>query len=864
MLHGVIDDEQNYDWSPLRPYLPYKNFKKSIHLLSKYYSFISLSDAVAMLEGKKPLQPYSAVLTFDDGYINNKKIALSFLDKYKIPATFFVTTGHIEHRKFYWYDLLDYAFQHSGQKKLEILLGEEIHSINANNRKDLQESYRRFLRYYNPSNVNDFEVREEALLLIKEFEKEFGEKLSHILINDEQVSLMSWHDVIEVAQQGVSIGSHTADHVRLATVPTEEIRQQLESSKNDIEKQISKSCEFLCYPNGSFNEEVISIARACGYRAAVTTLYGTNKLGHDLFSLRRIPFPRTNKKISILASASGLFDRVEIFSGWWSNCVVSRIKKIMPISSSGRSIFPVKVSHAHSSTDSSEPNGEMNGQNRFVKNVIFGWGAQFVYVIAGFILPRMINNSMGSEALGVWDFAWSLIAYFGLVQAGVVSSVNRYVAGYRAVHDNENVNVSVSSVNCILMIMAAVIVLLSLGAYILIPKLLITKLGEYVFDARSVVFWLSMSLAVQVGLAGYGGVLTGCHRWDLHHGVNVVSRVATLFGMIVVLFSGGGLVTLALVYFFCESLVLVARIFLAYRTLPELQVRFSLIRWQRSKEMLSFGGKTFLPTLGDLFSVQTVNILIVWFLGPTALAIFARPLALIRHVQTFMARFAFVLSPTASSMQAMDDVGKINELLIKAGRYGALIVFPMMSFLFINGGPLLQVWMGEQYNKQLLISAMVLGYLPAVFQLPMGSIVRGLNIHGRPGIVRFIAAIVGIGGAVFAMGILHLHLEWVVVAVAIPLWASEVIYVPLYVKRHLSLSLRDFWRNAIVEPAIYVLPFTIVILLIRICFRENPYIIILLSFLIGTPVLFIVYWKKALSDLVKNKIKRKISMVFKI
>ena len=93
-----------------------------------------------------------------------------------------------------------------------------------------------------------------------------------------------------------------------------------------------------------------------------------------------------------------------------------------------------------------EKTGEdLTGRDRLVSNVLFSWSAHFVFIAAGFIMPRMIDRRLGQELLGVWDFAWSLVSYFGLVQMGLTSSVNRYVARYRAVGDISGVNQVVSS-----------------------------------------------------------------------------------------------------------------------------------------------------------------------------------------------------------------------------------------------------------------------------------------------------------------------------------------------------------------------------------------------------------------------------------
>ena len=85
------------------------------------------------------------------------------------------------------------------------------------------------------------------------------------------------------------------------------------------------------------------------------------------------------------------------------------------------------------------------------RNVLSSWGGHVVFVLAGFVMPRLIDVRIGQVSLGLWDFSWSMVSYFGLAQVGVGSSVNRYVAKYRAANDVESLNRTVSSVNVIQM-----------------------------------------------------------------------------------------------------------------------------------------------------------------------------------------------------------------------------------------------------------------------------------------------------------------------------------------------------------------------------------------------------------------------------
>jgi len=91
-IHGVMDELDRPSWKPLRPQLARAKFEQYLRILSKHYRFVPLLDAVEMLGGRRPIQPYSLVLTFDDGYRNNITHALPILRRHSAPATFFVPT----------------------------------------------------------------------------------------------------------------------------------------------------------------------------------------------------------------------------------------------------------------------------------------------------------------------------------------------------------------------------------------------------------------------------------------------------------------------------------------------------------------------------------------------------------------------------------------------------------------------------------------------------------------------------------------------------------------------------------------------------------------------------------------------------
>ena len=275
------------------------------------------------------------------------------------------------------------------------------------------------------------------------------------------------------------------------------------------------------------------------------------------------------------------------------------------------------------SSQDNESISDLTGRDRLTRNVLASWAGHFVFIVAGFIMPRTIDRQIGQDALGIWDFAWSLVAYFGLVQGGIGSSVNRYVAKYRAIGDIDNVNRVVSSVTCILIIAALIVLALTFLFTLTLPEIWGVRLADRVTEAQWVVFLLGTSLAVRMIFSAFNGVITGCHRWDWYNGINAGWYAITVGAMIASLLLGAGLRGLALVYLCGAVLTCLSYVLAAVRFCHGLRVRFKFAHWSTAKQMLTFGGKTILPTIANLLLNQTISILVISFLGPASLALYS-------------------------------------------------------------------------------------------------------------------------------------------------------------------------------------------------------------------------------------------------
>ena len=101
-------------------------------------------------------------------------------------------------------------------------------------------------------------------------------------------NILTWPQLRELDDAGVTIGSHTRTHVRLTEIPKSSMIDEISNSKKQLEDALGKSVDYFAYPYGLYDQEAITTVVDAGYSAACSTLSGFNRGDQDIFQLRRI------------------------------------------------------------------------------------------------------------------------------------------------------------------------------------------------------------------------------------------------------------------------------------------------------------------------------------------------------------------------------------------------------------------------------------------------------------------------------------------------------------------------------------------------------------------------------------------------
>lgn len=118
----------------------------------------------------------------------------------------------------------------------------------------------------------------------------------------------TWAQLREMAQDGLTVGSHTIHHTYVPRAARQMLQQEFQESKQRLEQELGRMIRYLSYPVGGFTAEAQQLAREAGYAAAFTTNRAFERR-LDLYAIRRIKMTdKDTNPVILLAKLSGYYD----------------------------------------------------------------------------------------------------------------------------------------------------------------------------------------------------------------------------------------------------------------------------------------------------------------------------------------------------------------------------------------------------------------------------------------------------------------------------------------------------------------------------------------------------------------------------
>jgi peptidoglycan/xylan/chitin deacetylase (PgdA/CDA1 family) len=195
-----------------------------------------------------PLRGLSVAITFDDGYADNLYEAAPLLERFDMPATFFIATGYIGDAGEFWWDELERL----------VFCADGIQGPR-------DPIYRQLYAELQPLPHEARRRRLDALAVNAGACK--SARPTHRILAEDELWQLDAHPLFE-------IGAHTVTHPVLAALSPANQSAEVSDSKNYLEALLGHPVTSFSYPyggSGHYSALTVQAVRQAGFERACTT-----------------------------------------------------------------------------------------------------------------------------------------------------------------------------------------------------------------------------------------------------------------------------------------------------------------------------------------------------------------------------------------------------------------------------------------------------------------------------------------------------------------------------------------------------------------------------------------------------------------
>lgn len=291
LYHRVADPSEIGELDPSMIDATPAEFDAQMGWVKQHFQPVSIDDVLEARRAGRALPLDSVLVTFDDGYRDNFEHAAPILQRHGMKGLFFITTGHVQHRRLFWWEQTSLLVRRCRLPRVRIAYPRS-EDLDLSTPEDKDQAVRRLNKIIKERYALDLQRFLAGVAEACEVRWDDGEARA---LADR--ALMSWEDVRTLRRQGMGIGSHTDSHRILLTLPPEPLVAELSGSRAALEQLLGEPVTTIAYPVGRAIAQVVPVRQAvaaAGYELGFTTRSGVNRLSaaDDPLDLERISVDR--------------------------------------------------------------------------------------------------------------------------------------------------------------------------------------------------------------------------------------------------------------------------------------------------------------------------------------------------------------------------------------------------------------------------------------------------------------------------------------------------------------------------------------------------------------------------------------------
>lgn len=437
----------------------------------------------------------------------------------------------------------------------------------------------------------------------------------------------------------------------------------------------------------------------------------------------------------------------------------------------------------------------MASTKRFAFNVMMNWAAMAVGMAIPFFLTPFVVRSLGATAYGIWILAVSTVSYLGILDLGLRSAIIRFVSKAEAQGNPQEARSSISAALWFRILISSCVVVLSLILALAFPHLFKIPAGME-RAAQITVLLCALGVAITLVSGVFGAVLAAISRFDVLSSVSMGQALARACGVILILRSGRGLISLAWWEFTVILLSGLVTSGVALKIFPTARVRVARPDTKTLKNIWNYSLTTFIMIVSTQVIVNTDNLVVGAMLSVAVVSFYSIGSSLMTYSGQVVSALSTTFTPLASSLEASGRTEDLQRLLLRGTQATLGLALPISLTLLLRGKTFIGLWMGPQYSEisGTVLQILIISQFFNVANTTAGMIMMAIDKHKTVAKWLSAEAALNFGLSLVLVKVIGIYgVAWGTSAVVVVI---HLIFWPRYVRTTLGVPIKRYlWEG---------------------------------------------------------------------
>lgn len=419
-------------------------------------------------------------------------------------------------------------------------------------------------------------------------------------------------------------------------------------------------------------------------------------------------------------------------------------------------------------------------------------------IVIGLFLTPFIIKSLGKGGYGIWTLVWSIVGYYGFLNFGITTAVERFIARNIGKNDKKTLIATVNSALLIFGITGILSIVISFAfahtfaSFLNIETIL---LAEFTFVIKV--------LGIVTGFTFVGAVATSFIRahekFVTLNMANVSTEIVRVVLTLVALNYDYGLKGLALATFVSTGIRVVLHFGICFYSFTDFRIKLNQISFTIIKQLGVFGIFLWITFMSNILRNQVDSVVIAKFLNVESVGVYAVAALMIRYLNLFSKSIASVFMPRLSRLAGEDDYGEFTSSVFAFSNSIGVATFGVGILLFILGPDFISFWVGEGFeDAKIVLLILLIGQLiDSSTSVSFGAMVA-VNKHKFYAYSAIAEGFANLFLSIFLVKKIGIY--GVALGTIIPLVITKLIVQAFYCSKTIKISALKFLYVSIFKP----------------------------------------------------------------